>query len=193
MGLIIGIMSDSHGSLKWFKRAYNLLKDTDLIIHAGDILYHGPRNPLPDEYLPKELSEFINTIPKEKIIFVKGNCDSDVDQMVINHDISKRFKIIDIKPFTMGIIHGDQFKNDSEMFKFMEEFDIDILIHGHYHVKKAVSSNNKIIISPGSVSLPKDSSKSAGILTIEKFNVAVEFFDLSSGELLVKKSFKLVK
>ncbi len=79
------------------------------------------------------------------------------------------------------------------MFKFMEGFDIDILIHGHYHVKKAVSSNNKIIISPGSVSLPKDSSKSAGILTIEKFNVAVEFFDLSSGELLVKKSFKLVK
>lgn len=191
--MIIGIMSDSHGSLKWFKIAYEILKKSSLIIHAGDVLYHGPRNPFPDEYSPAVLSNFINTIPEEKIIFVKGNCNSDVDQMVIKHNISKRFRILDLKPLMLGIIHGDQFKTDNEMFDFMDKFDIDILIHGHYHVKKSIEKEGKIIISPGSISLPKDSTKSVAFLKIDGINVEVEFIDISENKSIAKKTYNIIR
>ncbi|MDM8129633.1 phosphodiesterase, partial [Paraclostridium benzoelyticum] len=81
----IGVMSDTHGSLLYFEKALDALSECDIILHAGDVLYHGPRNDLPDGYNPKGVISKINEL--DNILIARGNCDADVDQMVIKHPI----------------------------------------------------------------------------------------------------------
>ena len=85
----IGVMSDTHGSLPYFEKALDLLEDCDVIFHIGDVLYHGPRNDLPEGYNPKGVIEKINNL--DNIIITRGNCDADVDQMVIKHPIQSPY------------------------------------------------------------------------------------------------------
>ena len=85
----IGVMSDTHGSLTYFEKALDVLSDCDVLIHGGDILYHGPRNDIPEGYNPKGLISKINSL--DNIIIARGNCDADVDQMVINHPIQSPY------------------------------------------------------------------------------------------------------
>ncbi|EQH95423.1 phosphodiesterase [Clostridioides difficile] len=85
----IGIMSDTHGSLLYFEKALNVLSDCDVLLHGGDVLYHGPRNDIPEGYNPKKFIETLNKL--ENIVIVKGNCDADVDQMVIEHPIQSPY------------------------------------------------------------------------------------------------------
>lgn len=77
----IGILSDTHGDIVQTKKALKILKDCDYIIHCGDVLYHGPRNDLPKNYNPRDLAAYLSTL--ENIYYIRGNCDSDVDEMVI--------------------------------------------------------------------------------------------------------------
>ena len=79
----IGVISDTHGSLDNTKKALDILKDCDTIFHLGDVLYHGPRNALPEDYNPKDLAVIFKSM--DNVIYTRGNCDSDVDQMVIEH------------------------------------------------------------------------------------------------------------
>ena len=83
------ICSDIHGSAFWCKKVVEKFKEenADKLIILGDVLYHGPRNPLPDGYSPKEVCEMLNPI-SDKIIAVRGNCDSAVDQMVLEFNVS---------------------------------------------------------------------------------------------------------
>ena len=81
----IGVMSDTHGSLPYLEKALDVLSDCDILLHIGDVLYHGPRNDLPEGYNPKAVIEKINNL--DNITIVRGNCDADVDQMVIKHPI----------------------------------------------------------------------------------------------------------
>ena len=76
----IGIISDTHGSITDFKKAMEYLEDADKIIHLGDVLNHGPRNPIPEGYDPAGLAELL--AEDDRFVFVKGNCDSEVDEMV---------------------------------------------------------------------------------------------------------------
>ena len=83
----IGVMSDTHGSLTYFEKALDVLSDCDVLIHGGDILYHGPRNDIPEGYNPKGLISKINSL--DNIIIARGNCDADVDQMVRKSSYTK--------------------------------------------------------------------------------------------------------
>ena len=74
----IGVMSDTHGSLDYFEKAIKTLSDCDVLLHGGDILYHGPRNDLPKGYNPKAVVEKLNGL--ENILITKGNCESDVER-----------------------------------------------------------------------------------------------------------------
>ena len=87
----IGVISDTHGSLFYFEKALECLSDCDVLLHAGDVLYHGPRNDLPKDYNPKGLIAKLNSL--DNIIIARGNCDADVDQMVINHPIQSPYVI----------------------------------------------------------------------------------------------------
>jgi hypothetical protein len=140
------IVSDIHGSLYYTKKIidiYNKIKP-DKILILGDILYHGPRNNLPDNYSPKEVIILLNNL-KDKIIAVRGNCDAEVDQMVLDFDISKDYKILEVDGYNFILSHGHI--ND----RLPTLGNKDILLNGHTHIYKL--ENN--YINPGSISIPK--------------------------------------
>ena len=161
----IGVISDTHGSLYFFEMAMSYLKDCDKIIHAGDILYHGPRNDIPGGYNPKELAEKINAL--DNIVFAKGNCDSDVDQMVINHPIQSPYTVLDADNLNILITHGYT-KSKEDMIQEAKKFKADILIYGHTHKKELAKYDSLIVLNPGSTSIPKDGSRSVAIIDSDK-------------------------
>ncbi len=159
--LKIGVISDTHGSFHFFEMAMKYLKDCDKIIHAGDILYHGPRNDIPGGYNPKELAEKINKL--DNIIFAKGNCDSDVDQMVINHPIQSPYTLLEANNLSILITHGYT-KSKEDMIEEAKKFKANILIYGHTHKKELEKYDSLIVLNPGSTSIPKDGSRSVAII-----------------------------
>ena len=104
------IASDIHGSLYYGKKLIEQIKkeEPDKVIFLGDILYHGPRNDLPNDYNPKELIKLLNEY-KDKIISVRGNCDSEVDQMVLEFPIMADYMILTINDLTIFATHGHLF------------------------------------------------------------------------------------
>ncbi len=161
----IGVISDTHGSLHFFDMAMKYLSDCDKIIHAGDILYHGPRNDIPGGYDPKELANRINTL--DNIIFVKGNCDSDVDQMVIDHPIQSPYSMIEFNNLRIMVTHG-YIKSKKEMIDDAKKYKVNILIYGHTHKKELTKHDSLIVLNPGSTSIPKDGSRSIAIIDSDK-------------------------
>jgi putative phosphoesterase len=126
------IASDIHGSLYYGKKLIEQIKkeEPDKVIFLGDILYHGPRNDLPNDYNPKELIKLLNEY-KDKIISVRGNCDSEVDQMVLEFPIMADYMILTINDLTIFATHGHLYDVENIPFK-----GIDVVLSGHTHVQK---------------------------------------------------------
>lgn len=157
----IGVISDTHGSIKHFEQALQVLGNCDTIIHGGDVLYHGPRNPLPEGYNPKELAEKINSLPN--IIFARGNCDADVDQMVISHPIQSPYVLLHLDKYKILVCHGYT-KEKSQYIQLAKDYQTDIFIYGHTHVKELYKDGDLVVVNPGSTSLPKDNIRSVAII-----------------------------
>lgn len=163
------IISDIHGSLFYLKKAISIFEkgNYDKLIILGDELYHGPRNPLPKDYSPKEVIEILNKY-KDKIIAVRGNCDSEVDQMVLEYPIMSDYSMIYLNNRRVYITHGHIYNKDNPLL--MNEGDI--LLYGHFHIPIIEKINGKIFLNPGSISLPKNNSEhSYGILEDNKFTI----------------------
>ena len=149
------VISDIHGSLFYLKKVIEIFEKNnyDKILILGDELYHGPRNPLPKEYNPKEAAELWNRY-KNKIIAVRGNCDSEVDQMVLNFPITADYNMIFWENKKIFMTHGHIYDIDSPLP--ME--DGDIMIYGHFHIPIIQRKNEKMFLNPGSISLPKENN-----------------------------------
>lgn len=151
----IMIASDIHGSAfycgKLLER-YSQERPEKLLI-LGDILYHGPRNALPKEYNPQLVAEMLNKI-SERLLCVRGNCDSEVDQMVLNFPIMAEYAVLFYKNRMIYMTHGHIF-NKENMPGLSSS---DILLTGHTHVPACESVKNCIYINPGSISIPKEES-----------------------------------
>ncbi len=173
----IGIMSDTHGSLIYFEKALDTLKDCDYILHGGDVLYHGPRNPLPIGYDPKKLAEKINTF--NNIIFTCGNCDSDVDQMVIDHPLQTPYVFTQLGDFKIFLCHGYK-KSKEEFIQMAKNYKAHLFVFGHTHIKELYTDEDLIVLNPGSTSLPKDETHSVGI--IEKS--CIKLIDINNHAIL---------
>ncbi len=149
------IASDIHGSAyyceKMIKRFYE--EKADKLILLGDLLYHGPRNELPKEYDTKRVYELLNSI-KDKILSVRGNCDSEVDQMVLEFPMMADYIYANFEGVNIFVTHGHLFdeKNPPLLNKG------DILLYGHFHVPVVREYENFVHINPGSLSLPKEES-----------------------------------
>ena len=161
----IGLISDTHGDIAQTKKALDLLENCDYIIHLGDVLYHGPRNPLPKNYNPKELAEILSS--KNNIIYIKGNCDSDVDEMVLNTDLSHKNRFINLKNYKIYAIHGYEETEDERIHK-AKILGANFVVSGHTHIKLLKKIDDLIIINPGSTSLPKDGQPSVAIIEENK-------------------------
>ncbi len=149
------IASDIHGSEFYCKKLLEAYKNekADRLLLLGDILYHGPRNDLPEEYAPKKVIALLNDI-KNEILCVRGNCDTEVDQMVLDFPILGEYAVIPVGERLLYATHGHNF-NESHLPPLMNG---DILLHGHTHVPKCIEHDEYIYMNPGSVSIPKENS-----------------------------------
>ena len=145
------ICSDIHGSINsvdfLIDKFYKL--NCDMILCLGDVLYHGPRNDLPEYYSPKEVINALNPL-SDKIICVKGNCEAEVDQMVLKFNILD-FYDSNINGIDTHLEHGhhlDLYKGSA-----------NIVLYGHTHIPDCHLNNDKIYINPGSITIPKNGSK----------------------------------
>ena len=150
------IASDIHGSAYYCRKLLEAYKkeEGDKLILLGDILYHGPRNDLPEEYAPKEVIAMLNPM-KQEILCVRGNCDTEVDQMVLEFPILADYGFLYERGRMIFLTHGHVFnENHLPMLK-----KGDILLHGHTHVPVCREHEEYIYMNPGSVSIPKEGSE----------------------------------
>lgn len=149
------IASDIHGSETYCKKLIGAFKieKADRLLLLGDILYHGPRNDLPDGYAPKKVIELLNAI-KDRIFCVRGNCDTEVDQMVLEFPILADYAVIPVGDNLIYATHGHNY-NESNLPPLQKG---DILLHGHTHIPKCIEHENYIYMNPGSTSIPKENS-----------------------------------
>ncbi len=149
------IASDIHGSAYYaekLKTAYER-ENAEKLILLGDLLYHGPRNDLPRDYAPKKVIEILNGM-KDELLCVRGNCDTEVDQMVLDFPILADYAVIYADGKTLYLTHGHKFnpENPPKLKKG------DYLVNGHTHIPANESMGDFTYINPGSVSIPKNGS-----------------------------------
>ena len=151
------IASDIHGSAYWCQKMMDLIEkeNPDKIILLGDILYHGPRNDLPREYAPKAVIQQLSKI-QDKIICVRGNCDAEVDQMVLPFPCMNEYTQLFADNRTFYCTHGHH-ENPDSLPKLSND---DIFLSGHTHIKCDNIIDGVRCLNPGSVSIPKDGTNS---------------------------------
>lgn len=178
----IGIISDTHGHEGRFMLAMEkFFKDSDLIIHAGDVLYHGPRNKMLGDYNPALLADRINNseIP---FVIARGNCDSEVDAMVINTPIEAPYAHVNMGGFRIVVTHGhlvNDYEAKDEMAKHLKA---DIFITGHIHQTVLEKRNNTVFVNPGSPSLSKRADGRSTVAVMTENDIKI--YDIDTGEVL---------
>lgn len=159
------IASDLHGDLAAVKRLVTVFEEekADRLVLLGDVLYHGPRNELPAAYDPKGVIAVLNGM-KERILAVRGNCDTEVDQMVLEFPILADYAVIALPKGNLAYLtHGHRFHEEAAM----PMAEGDVLLHGHTHVAgKTVCAGGQVCLNPGSVSMPKGGTPH-GYMTLE--------------------------
>ncbi len=157
------IASDIHGSSFYCEQLMKRCEEEqpDKLILLGDLLYHGPRNALPDLYDTEKVLTLLNGIA-EKILCVRGNCDSEVDQVVLNFPLMADYAIVACGEKNIFVTHGHIF-NESHLPPMSRG---DILLHGHTHVSDFVRHQDYTYMNPGSVSIPKGGTPH-GYMTLE--------------------------
>ncbi len=157
------IASDIHGSACYCEKllAAYAREKADRLILLGDLLYHGPRNDLPRDYAPKRVIAMLNE-KKDEILCVRGNCEAEVDQMVLEFPVLADYALLALEDKTVFLTHGHVF-NENHLPPLK---DGDILLHGHTHVPCRHLHETYAYLNPGSVSIPKEDSWH-GYMTLE--------------------------
>ena len=177
------IASDLHGSAYYCKQLLAACdrEGADRMLLLGDLLYHGPRNDLPRDYDPRAVTAMLNA-RRGDILAVRGNCDADIDQVVLQFPIWADYALLAEGRTLIFATHGHLF--DLDHLPPLHEGDI--LLHGHTHVPACEQRGGVTYLNPGSLSIPKDGTPH-GYVTLE--NGVFLWKDLESGE--VYREFKL--
>ena len=162
------IASDIHGSAYWCRALMARVEaeSPDRVVLLGDILYHGPRNDLPRDYAPKEVLAMLNPLAS-RIIAVRGNCDSEVDQMVLDFPCMADYALVYDGARQLFLTHGHVYgpQNIPPLARG------SALLYGHTHVKEVAQRDGVLFVNPGSVSLPKDGSNSYAVYENGNFDL----------------------
>ncbi|MDY2960548.1 MAG: phosphodiesterase [Hornefia sp.] len=149
------IASDIHGSEYYCRLALRAFENSgsDKLLLLGDLLYHGPRNDLPKEYNPKAVISMLNPIA-DKILAVRGNCEAEVDQMVLSFPVLADYALIELREITIFATHGHLYNQENlpPMAKGT------VLLNGHTHIPSCIEHENYVYMNPGSTSIPKEGS-----------------------------------
>ena len=177
------ICSDIHGDAEAFRNVLEAYKKegADRILILGDLLYHGPRNDLPKTYAPKEVIELLNA-NRSIITSVRGNCDTEVDQMVLNFPILADYAYFELDGLRIFATHGHHHNTATPP----PLRDGEILLHGHTHVLKCEEfGNGNFYINPGSAALPKENNPKTYMVYENKTFTIKDFL----GNTVLQKSF----
>lgn len=156
------IASDLHGDADCTERLLEryAASGAERLILLGDLLYHGPRNDLPTGYAPKKVIELLNSV-KNELLCVRGNCDADVDQMVLQFPILAEYAYLSCDGLNIIATHGHVYHKQHPLPMKRGE----ILLHGHTHIPAAEPFGDRNwYVNPGSVSLPKEGSPKSYLL-----------------------------
>lgn len=145
------VVSDIHGSIDSVEHLLDAMKFHHIhqVLALGDFLYHGPRNPIPEHYAPKEVIAVLNTL---SIQAVRGNCDAEVDQMMLNFPIMDTVKYLQVGNKQCAMTHGHIISPDHPVE------NADMILFGHVHLPIAKKEKDLIILNPGSITLPKENN-----------------------------------
>lgn len=159
------IASDIHGSALYCEKllARYSAESAARLLLLGDLLYHGPRNDLPDGYAPKKVIPMLNEM-KNELLCVRGNCEAEVDQMVLDFPVLADYCLVELSERTIFATHGHHHSFE----KLPPLKNGSIFAQGHTHVPKCVEQDGILCINPGSVSIPKENSTRGYILLDDK-------------------------
>lgn len=151
------IASDIHGSAFWCRKLMEVVEqeNPDKLVLLGDLLYHGPRNDLPREYAPKQVIPMLSAYA-DRILCVRGNCEAEVDQMVLPFPCMADYALLQLDGCTVYLTHGHLWNPE----KLPPVQEGTVFLFGHTHVKMDEMHGGIRCINPGSVSIPKDGSHS---------------------------------
>lgn len=174
------IASDIHGSAYFCRQllAAYVQEQAQGLILLGDILYHGPRNDLPQGYAPKEVIAMLNAW-KEQILCVRGNCDAEVDQMVLDFDLMTPHRLVELCRHKVLLTHGHHCNISAPPAPSLVQ-DAQAVLYGHTHVPLGQWKDGLWYLNPGSVSIPKEGSHH-GYMLLEEETV---FWKDLSGRLI---------
>ena len=149
------IASDIHGSAYWCEKLLEAYKaeGADRMLLLGDVLYHGPRNDLPQGYAPKQVIAMLNAM-KNEILCVRGNCEAEVDQMVLEFPVLADYAVLCEGTTMIYCTHGHVY-NTGKLPPLQKG---DVLLHGHTHIPAWEDHGSYRYLNPGSVSIPKENS-----------------------------------
>ena len=167
------IASDIHGSALWCRRLLEAWdkEQADRLLLLGDVLYHGPRNDLPDQYAPKEVIAMLNA-RRERVLCVRGNCEAEVDQMVLDFPVLADYAVLCEGSRLIYCTHGHVY-NTGKLPPLQEG---DVLLHGHTHIPAWEDHGTYRYLNPGSVAIPKEGSWH-GYMTLENGRFLWKDFD----------------
>ena len=158
------IASDLHGSASWCRRLMEAIarEQPDRILLLGDLLYHGPRNGLPEDYDPKAVIAMLSEL-RPVPLCVRGNCEAEVDQMVLPFPVLADYCLAEYDGVSIFATHGHVW-NETHLPPLREG---DILLNGHTHIPANVKHENYTYMNPGSVTLPKEGSPHSYMLLVD--------------------------
>lgn len=167
------IVSDIHGSETAAVKAVDMFKkeNCDYMLLLGDVLYHGPRNPLPEGHNPKGVAETLNSI-KEKIIAVRGNCDAEIDQMLLEFPCMADYVMLVDGERKIFATHGHMYSPEN----LPKLYGISYFFSGHTHVAGVTKKDGLTICNPGSSALPKE-GKPASIAIYNNGDVKISYIE----------------
>lgn len=170
------IASDIHGSAYYCRKVLDCFERerAERMLLLGDVLYHGPRNDLPRDYAPKEVARLLNAMA-DRILGVRGNCDAEIDQAVLDFPIMADYALLCAGEKTVFATHGHLYGPD--VLPPLHEGEI--LLIGHTHVPLVTERNGIVCLNPGSAAIPKESSPHS-CMTFE--DGLFRWIDLESGE-----------
>ena len=175
------IASDIHGSSYYAQKVKDIFfqEKGDLLVLLGDIYNPGPRNPISKDYAPMQVAEIFNSV-KDKLLVIKGNCDSEVDTLISEFDFSD-FSQIFVDGLKITLTHGHKFNKDN-----MPTNAGDVMCYGHFHTGFIDKVGDTVVANAGSVSLPKDGT-ARSYLTIQDSTITLKDID---GNIIDSKKIK---
>ncbi len=180
----IGIISDTHGHEGAWQTAFDkAFHDADMILHAGDVLYHGPRNPMKADYNPAGLVGKINNCPVP-VIIAKGNCDSSVDASCLELPVQAPYAYVVYEGLRIIVTHGDSVMTDEEKDRMAAHLKADLFVSGHIHTTVLEKRGNTVFLNPGSAALSKREDGRNTYAVLEDRTIRI--FDIDTDEVLMQ-------